>query len=131
MLNAIVKTVKKGDYLYGVCPDHPRATKNSYVLLHRLIVENELGRFLTKDEIVHHKDGNKKNNDPSNLEVMTAAEHASLHHNTGRTMAPLVCTRCGTLFEREVRLLIHNKAYKEGRSFCSRSCNGKYYHPRK
>ena len=42
-------------------------------------MENHLGRLLDENEIVHHKDGNKKNNDVSNLEVMTASEHASCH----------------------------------------------------
>lgn len=38
-----------------------------------------LGRELARDEIVHHKDGDGLNNDPSNLEVMTQAEHRRLH----------------------------------------------------
>ena len=28
----------------------------------------------------HHKDGDKHNNSPENLEVMTQAEHMRLHH---------------------------------------------------
>jgi len=32
--------------------------------------------------IVHHKDGDKRNNDPSNLEIMTRIEHAK-HHGFG------------------------------------------------
>ena len=29
--------------------------------------------------IVHHIDGNKRNNDPSNLAVMTQSEHCRIH----------------------------------------------------
>lgn len=46
---------------------------------HRVVMERVLGRPLEKGEIVHHKDGNKKNNNPDNLEVMTQSEHARLH----------------------------------------------------
>lgn len=50
------KEIKKGDYLYALVSDHPNATKNGYVLMHRVIMENHLGRLLGKDEVVHHKD---------------------------------------------------------------------------
>lgn len=46
---------------------------------HRLIMEQVLGRALRSDEIVHHKDGNKWNNDPSNLQIVTRREHAQIH----------------------------------------------------
>ena len=46
---------------------------------HRIVAEQKLGRSLKKGEIVHHIDGNKRNNDPSNLIVMTQSEHCSLH----------------------------------------------------
>lgn len=46
---------------------------------HRLVMEQLLGRKLRSDEVVHHKDGNKLNNSPENLVVMTLAEHSRLH----------------------------------------------------
>jgi hypothetical protein len=48
-------------------------------LQHRLIAEQKLGRKLSKDEVVHHIDGDRRNNDPDNLVVMTAAEHLQFH----------------------------------------------------
>ena len=66
----IEKIVKKGDYLYAVVPDHPNATKHGYVLEHRVVMENYLGRLLTKGEVVHHLDGNKHNNQIENLELL-------------------------------------------------------------
>lgn len=46
---------------------------------HRVVMENILGRPLRRDEIVHHIDGNKANNNPSNLMIMSRSEHAKLH----------------------------------------------------
>lgn len=46
---------------------------------HRVVAERAIGRKLLPGEHVHHIDGNKHNNDPKNLQVMTASEHAALH----------------------------------------------------
>ena len=46
---------------------------------HRTAAEKKLHRKLREGEVVHHKDGNKRNNDPSNLQVMTQSAHARLH----------------------------------------------------
>ena len=46
---------------------------------HRYVASCILGRPLQPGEVVHHKDGNKLNNDPSNLEIMSATEHKRLH----------------------------------------------------
>lgn len=55
---------------------------------HRVVAEEMLGRPLRKGEIVHHKDGNKHNNDPSNLEVMTQSEHMREHGLGVQGVAP-------------------------------------------
>jgi hypothetical protein len=46
---------------------------------HRVIAENMIGRELLSDEVVHHIDCNKHNNDESNLMVMKRTEHSRLH----------------------------------------------------
>ncbi len=55
-------------------PDHPK-TKNGYVLEHRLIVETILGRTLRSNEHVHHKNRDRTDNRPENLEVMSSHDH--------------------------------------------------------
>lgn len=48
-------------------------------LEHRVVMERHIGRALAEHEVVHHRDGNKTNNDPANLEVTTQSEHARHH----------------------------------------------------
>lgn len=54
--------------------------------LHRLIVERRIGRKLSFNEVVHHVDGDSRNNNSDNLEVMTRSEHSSLHM-AGRSLS--------------------------------------------
>lgn len=45
-----------------------------FTYLHRLITN------CPKGMVVHHKDGDKTNNELNNLQIMTNSEHAKLHH---------------------------------------------------
>lgn len=52
---------------------------NNRIAEHRLVMEKHLGRKLTSEDIVHHIDGNKLNNDISNLCLTTRADHIEEH----------------------------------------------------
>lgn len=51
---------------------------------HRVVMERKIGRKLRKGEIVHHKDGDKKNNSIRNLQLLkNQSEHIKLHLKLG------------------------------------------------
>ena len=70
-----------------------------YVYEHRIVAEQMLGRPLGAKEVVHHRDGDKRNNDPSNLEITTQPEHLRRHSlvEQGRWARRYdACVMCGT-----------------------------------
>lgn len=67
---------KQNGYILAKAEYHPHANKRGYVPLHRLLMENELGRYLIpRKELVHHIDGNRENNELQNLKLTTPQEH--------------------------------------------------------
>lgn len=56
-----------------------RTDKKIYRLQHRYIIENSLGRSISRGEVVHHINGDKKDNRLENLMLMSNSEHSRLH----------------------------------------------------
>lgn len=113
-----------GKYVKVRVREHPNA-RNGYIVEHRVLVEDKLGRILEAHEAVHHIDGNRKNNNLSNLQLLTHAAHTSLHAcRHGVNMLLLKCPTCGILFERE-----RGKSHVSKRtlsSSCSIECGHKF-----
>lgn len=55
----------------------PRTGRAEYT--HRRVAEKMVGGKIFPGYEVHHKDGNKNNNRPSNLTVLSKAEHRRIH----------------------------------------------------
>ena len=68
-----------GKYTFFFLPGHPNCSVDGYVLEHRIIVEEALGRYLKRREHVHHINGKKDDNRRSNLLVCDFPYHMWLH----------------------------------------------------
>ncbi len=121
----IEKIVSKGDYNYAIVGGHPNRTKNNYVLVHRIVMENHLGRVLNTNEVVHHINEDKKDNRIENLQLMTTTEHCA-HHAAlaGKTMLLLNCPGCNSVFSRQKN---QTHVSKKGLfTCCSPQCRGRF-----
>ena len=114
--------LKSGDNRWMVTPpdgyDGTTYIGGRYVYEHRLLMEKKIGRLLRPGEIIHHKDGDRLNNNIENLELVDRLTHGHRH----RSLPNAECGSCGKP--------IHVRPYKLSRGrpvFCSRSCIGKFY----
>ena len=72
------RVIDDDGYVLLYMPDHPMATRmrKRYVLEHRLVMSNHIGRPLLKTEVVHHRNKKKDDNRIENLELYSSnGEH--------------------------------------------------------
>lgn len=82
------RKVRRDGYVLVVAPDdHPApadthtASGLKYILEHRLVMEQHIGRYLLPSEVVHHIDGNPSNNAIDNLQLFSSqSEHVRIGH---------------------------------------------------
>lgn len=97
-----------GYVLIRVEQSHPLSDSRGYAYEHRLVASEKIGRFVTSLEQVHHINGDKTDNRPENLEILTIAEHRLAHRqensklklkNESNELIQCVCG-CGKSFFR-------------------------------
>ena len=74
------KPILWSGYMFIKKPDHHRANKQGYVKVADINLEKKLGRKLLHNEIAHHIDFNKLNDEPDNLQAMDNVEHTRYHN---------------------------------------------------
>lgn len=66
-------------YVLVYVPLHPHAHADGYAMLHTVVMERYLGRYLSSDEVVHHINHDRSDNRIENLQLMGKHEHMSMH----------------------------------------------------
>lgn len=89
--------------------------RNNFI--HRVIFQYYYGEIPDGYEI-HHNDHNPLNNDITNLQMLTKAEHQQLHRKTA-TQNKCICEYCGNIF---------TSNRQESPRFCSRRCQSKWHY---
>lgn len=69
-------------YVLIWAPNSPMAREYGYVAEHRLVMAEVIGRPLTTTEVVHHVNGDRADNAPSNL-MLFASQIEHMRHHAG------------------------------------------------
>ena len=72
------KTQNRG-YVLAYAPKHPHAHSDGYVMLHTVVMERAIGRYLMPNEVVHHINHDRQDNRLENLFLMDKKDHMSMH----------------------------------------------------
>lgn len=91
-----------------------RRVNGKHRLEHRILMERKLGRTLGRDECVHHKNRNGRDNRLSNLCLMSRSAHSMLH-KPRRLPTTKTCPMCGRMFT-------PTPAARGKQKTCSRRC---------
>lgn len=107
-----MKRIESNGYYEYYIPEHHLASGAGIVYEHQLVAEAMLGRELKDEEVIHHKDRNRKNNAFDNLIVFKTVGDHTAYHNGAKIIK-----------ENDVYVAIkHSKVNENGRRISSKPC---------
>ena len=123
--------MKNGPYEFIIAPkNYPgRIYRDKYCYEHHYVYWKHTGNIIKPKENIHHINGNKRDNNFQNLDVMTRSDHIALHNpDKKKHPSPRIevsCENCGKQYDIDSRK--HKWKKKNNKHFfCSRHCIGKF-----
>lgn len=110
--------------------DYPgKRYRNRYIYEHHYILWKIKGIVLNKDQVLHHKNGLKRDNRIENLEIQLNQDHRK-EHGQDRRQKALIKTKCGFCKKQIAMQGAHFRsrirASKWKKIFCSRNCGANH-----
>jgi hypothetical protein len=102
-------------------------------------MEHYLGRFLTRDEVIHHINKIKTDNRIENLELTTNSQHKKIHQIEfqEQVLSKRICEMCGTnktyrqtMFTKHRSLYLAFRWFKYKNGYVCAACYMKWYRSR-
>jgi hypothetical protein len=121
----------KANYILLSCSSSQSADLRGRIREHIAIAENVLGKWLPPNAVVHHIDGNGKNNAHSNLVICQDAEYHMLLHKRAAALQAcshanwLKCPHCGQ-YDDPTNMYVYITGSHKSVSGRHRACHAKY-----
>lgn len=104
-------------YIHVLKRGNPMANRHGYILEHRFVMSDHLGRKLDASEHVHHINGIKDDNRIENLQLISPSAHMSLHKKGVKySKRYMPCDVCGHEFYSAKTRLGYSR-------YCSAECH--------
>ena len=123
-------SIRSNGYI-GVEIKKPDGTWGLHKLVHRTVAEKVLGRPLRKEEVIHHVDGDRANNEPTNLVICPDHAYHHMLHRRERALDAsghadwLKCTYCQE-YDDPKYLLVYPHKNRGGFNKWHRDCQAAY-----
>ena len=123
--------MKDTKYIHLHKPGHPNASPKGAINEHVFVMSEILGRPLTALEVVHHRDGDPKNNLPSNLMLCTDQAAHLLQHAKERALEAcgnskfMKCPYCKK-YDNPLNMRVRNDRYSAYHIECKAAANKAY-----
>lgn len=119
------KKIQNG-YILKLIPIEERLTTKRYIYEHRYVMEKHLGRYLTKEETVHHLNEIKTDNRIKNLILCSSIkEHFEKFHpfgNKNNSISKRQCSLCKKILPISEKYFHRDKNCKLGFNYKCKKC---------
>jgi len=114
--------MKNGPYELVIAPENWQGElyRKRYCYEHHLVYWQNTGLLVEKGKVIHHKNGDRRDNIFENLEIMSIAKHNRFHKKTEKVTVQ--CAFCGKQTEKLAREFRYKVKHGQTDFYCNRSC---------